>query len=59
MHRLRPAEHRPLLGERDEFGAARSRVADEAVGSLEVPVGVFSRVELNGGGAQWLPPPGA
>ena len=59
MHRLRPAEHRPLLGERDELGAARGRVADEAVGSLEVPIGVFSRVELNGGGAQWLPPPGA
>ncbi len=52
-HRLRSSEHGPLFRERNELGTVRRRVADETVRSLEVPVGVFSGVELDGGGAQW------
>jgi hypothetical protein len=50
---LARTEDAPLLGQYDELRAARSRVADEPVGSREIAVKVVGRVKLDSSSTQW------
>ena len=43
-----PAEHRPLLRQHHQLGAARGGLTREPVGGPEVAIDVLGRVELNG-----------
>ena len=47
----RVAEHRPRLGQGDQLGTERCGLAHEAVGGLQVAIGVVGSVELDGAGA--------
>src|SRR5438876_672572 len=51
-HVLGGSKHAPLLGQDDQLGASRRGCPHEAVGGGQIPLGVGSRVKLNGCGEQ-------